>query len=326
MVEVLVTGGAGFIGSNFVRWAINAHADWHITTLDKLTYAGRMENLAEVIDSPRHRFVKGDIADAAVTAPLVQESELVVHFAAETHVDRSIQSAADFLTTDVIGTFVLLEAARVAPKLRRFVQISTDEVYGSVPEGASRETDELRPRNPYSASKAGADRLAYSYWATYSVPVIITRASNNYGPNQFPEKVIPLFVTNLLDDGTVPLYGDGGNIRDWLHVSDHCAGIQLALEKGRSGEVYNIGGGTELTNLELTARLLAACGKDWSSVVRVEDRKAHDRRYSLSIDKISSELGYAPQVDLDRGLAETVQWYRDNRAWWEPLKARAALA
>src|SRR5688500_11513431 len=239
MIHVLVTGGAGFIGSNFVRWAHHSHPDWHITTLDKLTYAGRMENLAEVMDSPRHRFVKGDIADASVAAPLVRESELVVHFAAETHVDRSIQSAADFLTTDVIGTFVLLEAARRAPALRRFVQISTDEVYGSVPEGASRETDELKPRNPYSASKAAADRLAYSYWATYDVPVIVTRASNNYGPYQFPEKIIPLFVTNALDDIPVPLYGDGRNVRDWLHVTDHCRGLDLLIERGRNGEVYN---------------------------------------------------------------------------------------
>src|SRR5215218_8787146 len=205
LTNVLVTGGAGFIGSNFVRWAHQAHPDWHITTLDKLTYAGRIENLASVIDSPRHRFVKGDIADASVSAPLVRESEIVVHFAAETHVDRSIQAAGEFIQTDVFGTFVLLEAAREAPALRRFVQISTDEVYGSVPEGSSRETDEIRPRNPYSASKAGADRLAYSYWATYGVPVVVTRASNNYGPFQFPEKIIPLFVTNAIDNRPVPL-------------------------------------------------------------------------------------------------------------------------
>src|SRR6187399_3497724 len=225
MVEVLVTGGAGFIGSNFVRWAHANRPDWRITTLDKLTYAGRLENLRDVMDSPRHRFVKGDIADAAVAAPLVRESDIVVHFAAETHVDRSILNAGEFITTDVFGTFVLLEAARQAPALRRFVQISTDEVYGSVPEGSSTETDELRPRNPYAASKAGADRLAYSYWATHDVPVIVTRASNNYGPYQFPEKIIPLFVTNAMDDLPVPLYGDGGNVRDWLHVLDHCRAI-----------------------------------------------------------------------------------------------------
>jgi dTDP-glucose 4,6-dehydratase len=243
MVEVLVTGGAGFIGSNFVRFALERHADWRITTLDKLTYAGRRENLHDVMDHPRHAFVKGDITDASVSAPLVERSEIAVHFAAETHVDRSIMAAGEFIRTDVEGTFVLLEAARRARALRRFVQISTDEVYGSVPEGASRETDELRPRNPYSASKAGADRLAYSYWATYDVPVVITRASNNYGPYQFPEKVIPLFVTNALNDLPLPLYGDGSNVRDWLHVIDHCRALDLLIERGVNGEVYNIGGG-----------------------------------------------------------------------------------
>ena len=230
MVEVLVTGGAGFIGSNFVRWAHDAHPDWRLTTLDKLTYAGRLENLDSLKSSPRHTFVKGDIADAAVAAPLVRAAELVVHFAAETHVDRSILAAGEFITTDVFGTFVLLEAAREAQALRRFIQISTDEVYGSVPTGSSRESDELKPRNPYSASKAGADRLAYSYWATYQVPVVITRASNNYGPYQFPEKVIPLFVTNAIDDIQVPLYGDGLNERDWLHVEDHCRAVDLLIE------------------------------------------------------------------------------------------------
>src|SRR3990170_8123754 len=256
MVKVLVTGGAGFIGSNFVRYALEAHPDWDVTTLDKLTYAGRLENLRDVEGHPRHRFVRGDVADAAVTAPLVVGSEIVVHFAAETHVDRSLMAAGDFITTDVFGTFVLLEAARQAQSLRRFIQISTDEVYGSVPHGASRETDELKPRNPYSASKAGADRLAYSYFATYDVPVVITRASNNYGPYQFPEKVLPLFVTNLVDDIQVPLYGDGGNVRDWLHVLDHCRAVDQLIDVGQNGEVYNIGGGNEVRNLDLTHRLL----------------------------------------------------------------------
>ena len=236
MVEVLVTGGAGFIGSNFVRHALEAHADWRITTLDKLTYAGRMETLHDVIDNPRHRFVRGDIADADLAGPLVKASEIVVHFAAETHVDRSILEAGEFIKTDVFGTFVLLEAARASTGLRRFIQISTDEVYGSVTAGSSVETDELRPRNPYSASKAGADRLAYSYWATYGVPVVITRASNNYGPYQFPEKVIPLFITNAFDNIPVPLYGAGLNIRDWLHVMDHCRGIDLVIERGNAGQ------------------------------------------------------------------------------------------
>jgi dTDP-glucose 4,6-dehydratase len=319
MVNVLVTGGAGFIGSNFVRYAIAAHDDWRVTTLDKLTYAGRLENLDSVKDHPRHRFVKGDIADAAVAAPLVRESDLVVNFAAETHVDRSIMHAGDFITTDVYGTFVLLEAARDSDRLRRFIQISTDEVYGSVASGSSTETDELKPRNPYSASKAGADRLAYSYWATYRVPVIITRASNNYGPNQFPEKIIPLFITNLIDDIPVPLYGDGQNERDWLHVDDHCRGIDLLIDKGVSGEVYNIGGGNQVKNVDLTHRILSLVGKQASLIKPVADRPGHDRRYSLSTAKLEA-LGWRPREDFAHGLARTVQWYRDNEAWWRPIK------
>ena len=323
MVEVLVTGGAGFIGSNFVRWAHQAHPDWRITTLDKLTYAGRMENLRDVMDSPRHRFVKGDIADAAIAAPLVRASNIVVHFAAESHVDRSIQAAGEFIHTDVFGTFVLLEAAREAPALKRFVQISTDEVYGSVESGHSRETDELKPRNPYSAAKAGADRLAYSYWATYGVPVIVTRASNNYGPNQFPEKVIPLFITNLIDDKPVPLYGDGLNVRDWLHVDDHCTGIDLLIERGQNGEVYNIGGGNEVRNVDLTHRILSLVGKPTSLIKPVADRKGHDRRYALDTAKLRA-LGWSPAVAFESGLAETVEWYRANDWWWRPIKEQDA--
>jgi dTDP-glucose 4,6-dehydratase len=319
MVEVLVTGGAGFIGSNFVRHALAAHADWHIVTLDKLTYAGRLDNLRGVLDHPRHDFVKGDVADATAAAPLVRAAEIVVHFAAETHVDRSIMSAGEFLTTDVIGTFVLLDAARDAPRLRRFIQISTDEVYGSVPEGSSLETDELRPRNPYSASKAGADRLAYSYWATYEVPVIITRASNNYGPHQFPEKVIPLFVTNAIDDIPVPLYGDGLNERDWLHVADHCLAIDLLIDRGVSGEVYNVGGGNHVSNIDLTRRILQLLGKNDALIRQVPDRPGHDRRYALDTTKLRS-LGWQPQTSFDRGLAETTRWYRENEWWWRPIK------
>jgi len=318
-VEVLVTGGAGFIGSNFVRYALAAHDDWRVTTLDKLTYAGRRENLHDVMDHPRHRFVHGDIADAAVAAPLVHAAHIVVHFAAETHVDRSILSAGDFITTDVFGTFVLLEAARQAPALRRFVQISTDEVYGSVAEGSSVETDELRPRNPYSASKAGADRLAYSYWATYGVPVIVTRASNNYGPYQFPEKVIPLFVTNLVDGIPVPLYGDGLNVRDWLHVDDHCRAIDLLIDAAVDGEVYNIGGGNDVRNVDLTHRILELTGSPESLIRRVEDRLGHDRRYALDTTKLR-RLGWAPHVPFETGLAETVEWYRQNEWWWRPIK------
>jgi dTDP-glucose 4,6-dehydratase len=319
--KVLVTGGAGFIGSNFVRYALQAHPDWQVTTLDKLTYAGRKENLHDVMDNPRHTFVHGDILDAPKSGPLVEASDIVVHFAAETHVDRSIMSAGDFIKTDVEGSWVLLEAARRNPKLKRFVQISTDEVYGSVPEGSSTETDELRPRNPYAASKAGADRLAYSYWATHDVPVIVTRASNNYGPYQFPEKIIPLFVTNAMDDIPVPLYGDGLNVRDWLHVLDHCRGLDLLIEKGVNGEVYNIGGGNEVKNVDLTHAILKHAGKTASLIKPVQDRKGHDRRYSLGTAKLEG-MGWKPQVDFEQGLRETVAWYQANEWWWRPIKER----
>ena len=319
MSNVVVTGGAGFIGSNFVRYALKAHSDWRIVTLDKLTYAGRLENLKDVVDNPRHTFVRGDVADPAVAGPLVKAADIVVHFAAETHVDRSLMSAGEFITTDVYGTFVLLEAARQAPALRRFIQISTDEVYGSVPEGSSRETDELRPRNPYSASKAGADRLAYSYWATYAIPVVITRASNNYGPYQFPEKVIPLFMTNAIDDIPVPLYGDGLNERDWLHVLDHCRAVDLLIEAGEPGEVYNVGGGTHVPNIDLTRQILSILGKPESLIRRVADRPGHDRRYSLDTGKLRA-LGWTPQVAFEHGLRETADWYKQNEWWWRPIK------
>jgi dTDP-glucose 4,6-dehydratase len=319
MIEVLVTGGAGFIGSNFVHYALGAHPDWHVTTLDKLTYAGRLENLEGALDDPRHTFVRGDIADQAVAGCLVERADIVVHFAAETHVDRSIHGAADFIRTDVFGTYVLLDAARRATHLRRFIQISTDEVYGSVPEGVSREGDELKPRNPYAASKAGADRLAYSFWATYGVPVCITRASNNYGPRQFPEKVIPLFITNALDEQPLPLYGDGQNVRDWLHVNDHCQALDLTIEQGIDGEVYNIGGGNEVKNVDLTHMILDLTGRPASLITPVPDRPGHDRRYALDTAKLRT-LGWQPRHDFTTGLRETVQWYRDNEVWWRPIK------
>jgi dTDP-glucose 4,6-dehydratase len=304
-----------------VRYALHAHPDWRVTTLDKLTYAGRRENLHDVMEHPRHTFVHGDICSAPVAAPLVERANIVVHFAAETHVDRSIMEAGEFIKTDVEGTFVLLEAARRNPSLRRFIQISTDEVYGSVPEGSSVETDELRPRNPYAASKAGADRLAYSYWATHDVPVIVTRASNNYGPYQFPEKVIPLFVTNLIDDIPVPLYGDGGNVRDWLHVLDHCRALDLIIHEGRNGEVYNVGGGNEVRNIELTRAILKYVGKSDSLIKPVADRKGHDRRYSLSTVKLRA-MGWRPEVKFEDGLREVVGWYKENEWWWRPVKER----
>jgi dTDP-glucose 4,6-dehydratase len=323
MREVLVTGGAGFIGSNFVRYALRTHADWRVTTLDKLTYAGRRENLHDVMQDPRHEFVHGDIADAAVAGPLVERSNVVVHFAAETHVDRSLLHAGDFIRTDVEGTWVLLEAARRAKALERFIQISTDEVYGSVPTGASVETDELKPRNPYAASKAGADRLAYSYWATYELPIVITRASNNYGPYQFPEKVIPLFATNAIDDAQVPLYGDGRNVRDWLHVDDHCRAVDLLIERGVNGDVYNVGGGNDIMNVELTHRILDGLGKPRTLIKPVADRPGHDRRYCLDTTKLRA-AGWAPQVAFDAGLQQTIEWYRDNEWWWRPIKEQDA--
>jgi dTDP-glucose 4,6-dehydratase len=319
MIHVLVTGGAGFIGSNFVRFALEHHRDWHITTVDKLTYAGRLENLQDVMEHPRHRFVRGDVADADAVAPLVRRSHLVFHFAAETHVDRSIAGAADFIHTDVIGTFVLLEAARAAADLRRFVQISTDEVYGTVAAGHSRETDELRPRNPYSASKAAADRLAYSYWATYEVPVVISRASNTYGPYQFPEKAIPLFVTHAIEDRPLPVYGDGGQMRDWLHVLDHCRALDLVAEKGVPGEAYNVGGRNEIRNLDLARMILGALGKPQALIAHVTDRQGHDRRYALDSTKLHG-LGWRPCVGFTDGLSDTVRWYRDNEWWWLPIK------
>ena len=327
-MKILVTGGAGFIGSHYVRTLLSggypSMPDAEVVVLDKLTYAGNLANLDPVRDSKRLTFVEGDILDPGLVRELMPGTDAVVHFAAESHVDRSILGAADFVMTNVVGTQTMLDAALRAG-VGRFVHVSTDEVYGSIDEGSWPETHPLEPNSPYSASKAGSDLIARSYARTHGLNVSITRCSNNYGPYQFPEKVIPLFVTNLIDAGSVPLYGDGLNIRDWLHVDDHCRGIQLVLEGGRAGEVYNIGGGTELTNKELTELLLSATGTDWSRVVPVADRLGHDRRYSVDISKISAELGYTPQVQFQQGLADTVQWYRDNRAWWEPLKQRAAL-
>ena len=327
-MKILVTGGAGFIGSNFVRRTLEDKypglegAD--VVVLDALTYSGNLANLESVADSPRYTFVHGDIRDAALLDTLFVGLDAVVHFAAESHVDRSVRDASIFVETNVLGTQQLLDAA-LRSGLPRFVHVSTDEVYGSIAEGSWNEERALEPNSPYSASKAGSDLLARSYHRTHGLNVSITRCSNNYGPHHFPEKLIPLFVSNLIDDLHVPLYGEGNNIRDWLHVDDHTRAIAMVLVGGRAGEIYNIGGGTELTNKELTQMLLDSTGKDWSYVDRVADRLGHDLRYSVDITKIQAELGYAPEVPFEQGLADVVQWYRDNRQWWEPLKERAAL-
>ncbi|MCW2876625.1 MAG: dTDP-glucose 4,6-dehydratase [Sphaerisporangium sp.] len=321
-MRILVTGGAGFIGSHYVRSLLDGSYPGfegaHVTVLDKLTYAGNRANLAPVADHARFSFVLGDITDLGILARVVPGQDVLVNFAAETHVDRSITGAADFVTTNVLGTQRLLQAA-LESDVQRFLQVSTDEVYGSVAEGSWREDEPLLPNSPYSAAKAGGDLLCRAYHRTYGLDVRVTRCSNNYGPYQYPEKLIPLFVTNLLDRLRVPLYGDGLNVREWLHVDDHCRGIQLVLEKGSPGEIYNIGGGVELTNRDLTARLLSAVGAGWDMVDHVADRPGHDRRYSVDCGKIMA-IGYEPLVDFDQGLAEVVRWYRDHQDWWRPLR------
>jgi len=320
-VRLLVTGGAGFIGSNFVRHVLAAHPGDSIVNLDRLTYAGNLENLRDVESNPRYRFLKGDICDASAVREAMRGVDAVVHFAAETHVDRSNLGADDFLRTNVTGTFVLLEAAR-ALGIGRFLAVSTDEVYGSIAAGAAREGDPLNPSNPYAASKAAADLLVRAYWTTHRLPVLITRSSNNFGPYQYPEKVIPLFVTNALEDRPLPLYGDGRNVRDWLYVLDNCEAIDLVLRRGVDGEIYNIGGGVEVPNVTLTRRILALLDKPESLITPVADRPGHDRRYALDSSKVRA-LGWAPATGFDAALAATVQWYRTHEAWWKPIKSGA---
>ena len=319
-MRVLVTGGAGFIGSNYVRRIVDGSLTGvnHLTVLDKLTYAGTLSNL-EMLPVGSFEFVRGDIGDADLVNNLASKHDVIVNFAAESHVDRSITGARDFVETNVLGTQNLLDAAR-RNSVKTFLQISTDEVYGTIEEGSWDENFPLLPNSPYSASKASADLLARSYHRTFGMDVRITRSSNNYGPHQFPEKVIPLFVTNLIDNRKVPLYGKGLNVRDWLHVDDHCRGIHAVLTQGKSGEIYNIGGGRELTNRELTSIILEKMDRDDSSIEFVQDRLGHDLRYSVSIKKISSELGYTPQVPFEHGIEQTIDWYKSNEKWWRPLK------
>lgn len=318
MRKFLITGGAGFIGSNFIRYMLGKQDDVRIVNLDKLTYAGNPDNLRDIADDKRYRFVKGDICDEKLVDGLVKDADVVVNFAAESHVDRSIGHPDDFIRTDIFGAFVLLEASR-RHGVERFVQISTDEVYGSIEKDFFREGDPLMPSSPYSASKSGADRLAYSYYVTYKLPVVIPRSSNNFGPFQYPEKLISLFVTNALDDKKLPIYGDGENIRDWIYVIDNCEAIEAVMERGGDGEVYNVGGGNEKTNLQITETILRELGKSRDLIMFVEDRKGHDRRYAMSIEKIG-KLGWKPRYGFEEAMKETIRWYKENRWWWEKLK------
>jgi dTDP-glucose 4,6-dehydratase len=318
IARLLVTGGAGFIGSNFVHWMLGRHPRLQIVVLDKLTYAGNLANLADLDDDPRLDFVRGDIADPLAVEAVASRVDAIVNFAAESHVDRSIEAAGDFIETDIVGTHVLLEAARRHGH-QLFLQISTDEVYGHVESGSSTEGDALAPRSPYAASKAGADLLVLAHATTHGLPVVITRSSNNYGPNQYPEKVIPLFVTNALDGEPLPLYGDGLQIRDWLFVTDNCEAIELALLQGEAGTIYNIGSGQQMTNLDLTREILRETGQPESLVRLVADRAGHDRRYSVDASRIRA-LGWEPRHPFPEGLAATISWYRDHPEWWRPLK------
>ena len=319
-MRVLVTGGAGFIGSHFVKFALRTHPDWDVVNLDKLSYAGNLENLTDLSDPTRHQFAKGDIVDHELVSRLWSQGvDIVVNFAAETHVDRSILWADDFIKTDVLGAFTLLEAARQFG-VKKFIQISTDEVYGSITSGSFTEESPLNPRNPYSASKAGADRLAYAYFATHNVPVTITRCSNNFGPNQYPEKFIPLFITNALEGKPLPLYGDGRYVRDWIYVEDHCAAIDFLISHGQPGETYNIAGGNEVENIEIARGIVRKLGKPESLIQLVKDRPGHDRRYSINAGKLAA-LGWRPQRDFGHALEATIDWYVQNEPWWRKIKS-----
>jgi len=318
--SLLVTGGAGFIGSNFVRYMLKKYNDYRIIVLDALTYAGNRENLQDVEGNPRYEFIHGDIQDVKIVDYLMSKVDTVINFAAETHVDRSIHEAGKFIETDVRGTFVLLEAA-LKHSIDRFLHISTDEVYGSIESGSFTENDNLLPNSPYSASKGGADLLVRSYYTTFGVPVLITRSSNNYGPYQYPEKLIPLFITNAIDNLQLPLYGDGKNVRDWIYVEDNCSGIDVVLHKGEVGEIYNIGGGNERENIFITETVLEHLNKPKSLIKYVKDRPGHDRRYSIDTQKVNA-LNWIPKYDLETGLKEAVDWYTANEEWWRKIKEK----
>lgn len=318
-MKLLVTGGAGFIGSNFIRHILRKYPDYHVRNLDKLTYAGNLDNLKEVEGHPNYTFIKGDICDAKVVSEAVEGVDAIINFAAETHVDRSILDPGSFIQTDVYGTYTLLEAVK-AKGISRYIQISTDEVYGSIEQGSFNEESTLSPSSPYSASKAGADMVVYAYRKTFNLPVIITRSSNNFGPYQYPEKLIPLFITNALEDIQVPMYGDGLNVRDWIYVDDNCAAIDVVLHKGKEGEIYNIGGGNERTNREITEIILHETGKSLNLIKFVKDRAGHDRRYSIDSSKVIS-LGFSQKYKFEDAIANTVKWYKDNEWWWKKLKS-----
>jgi dTDP-glucose 4,6-dehydratase len=322
MKSILVTGGAGFIGSNFCRYMLDAHPDYNILVLDALTYAGNLDNLADLQENPRFMFFHGDIRDKAAVENVARNVDAVLNFAAETHVDRSITDPGSFVLTDVYGVFTLLETCRKF-EVERFLHVSTDEVYGSIPEGSFKEGDPLEPNSPYSASKAGGELLVRSYFVTYGVPTIVTRGSNNFGPYQYPEKLIPLFVTNALEDKPVPVYGDGMQVRDWIYVLDHCEGIDVALHKGEPGEVYNLGGGNERANLEITKLILNLLGKPESLIKFVKDRPGHDRRYSIDSAKMR-ELGWFPRHEFEDAVESTVRWYVENEPWWRKIKEKQA--
>ena len=317
-MKLLVTGGCGFIGSNFIHYMLEKYPNCQIVNLDKLTYAGNQANLKDLENNPNYSFVKGDICDPVIVNEVMKTADQVIHFAAESHVDRSIDDGSVFVRTNVLGTNTLLQSA-LANEIKKFVHVSTDEVYGSIKEGSFTETDNLNPSSPYSSSKAGSDLLAMSYYTTYGLPVCITRCTNNFGPYQYPEKLIPFFISRLMEGKKIPVYGTGLNIRDWIYVEDHCSAVDFVLHKGSSGEIYNIDGGNELTNLEITHRLLEMLSKDESSIEYVEDRKGHDFRYSLDGSKLK-KMGWKPKYDFETALEQTVRWYIENKWWWEPLK------